>query len=471
MEDPNLTTVDLDDAGGVARQQRAPLLTWVFPERIAGEGSAGDVVALQHGTTLGRADTCSVVVDCDGVSRLHAQFSREGPALVLKDAGSTNGTFLNGERVDHCRVRDGSVLRVGSWVGIVEWAPPCSGAPPAPFSRIAPRLWGGEVLRRALEPARRAAPSRLPVLLVGETGTGKEVSARALHEWSARKGSFIAVNCAALPRELAEAELFGYRRGAFTGAARDSLGYFRSAHRGTLLLDEINELPMATQAKLLRVLQEQSVTPLGQADPLPIDVRTVCASQAPLARAVAAREFRADLYMRLNGLQVELPPLRRRRVDIPRLFLRFLASAEGATPHAHPRLIEALCLYAWPGNVRELELLAQRLLAVQRGEPLLELEHLPPELLEHLPKPAAPGAAAAREGAPPDRAPPERAQRDRERLADELLQNGGNLSRACAEVGISRQRAYRLLEGKSVSEFLALASERRALHGRGEGAP
>ncbi len=458
MSDRDLPTVDLEDSGGVTRQQRTPLLTWVFPERVAGEQVAGNAVALEHGTTLGRADTCSVVVDCEGVSRQHVEFSREGPALIVADAGSTNGTFLDGERVAHGRVRDGSVLRVGSWVGIVEWASRRSGAPPAPFSQLGPRLWGGEVLRQALEPARQAAPSRLPVLLVGETGTGKEVSARALHEWSSRPGAFIAVNCAALPRELAEAELFGYRRGAFSGATRDSLGYFRSAHRGTLLLDEINELPMAIQAKLLRVLQEQSVTPLGQAEPLPIDVRTVCASQAPLARAVAAREFRADLYMRLNGLQIELPPLRKRRVDIPRLFLRFLDAAAGPTPSVHPRLIEALCLYDWPGNIRELELVAQRLLAVQRDEPLLELEHLPPQLLERLPKPAA--QAPLGESPTGNGAQPDRAQRDRDRLAEQLLHNGGNLSRACAELGISRQRAYRLLAGKSVREFLAESSQR-----------
>jgi transcriptional regulator with PAS, ATPase and Fis domain len=207
------------------------------------------------------------------------------------------------------------------------------------------------------------------------------------------------------------------------------------------------------------VLQEQSVTPLGQAEPLPIDVRTVCASQAPLARAVAAREFRADLYMRLNGLQIELPPLRKRRVDIPRLFLGFLAAADGTTRGVHPRLIEALCLYDWPGNVRELELVAQRLLAVQRDEPLLELEHLPPQLRERLPT----AAAEVAEGESPtgDRAQPDRAQRDRERLADKLLHNGSNLSRACAELGISRQRAYRLLAGKSVADFLDESSERR----------
>src|SRR5262249_14740392 len=151
---------------------------------------------------------------------------------------------------------------------------------------VAPGLWGGAALEAAMEPLRRAAASDLPVVLEGETGTGKEVVARTLHGWSGRPGQMLAVNCAALPEGLAEAELFGYRRGAFTGADRASPGFFRSAESGTLLLDEVSDLPLPIQAKLLRVLEQREVQPLGEVRPLPVDVRLVVAGQQSLAKAV-----------------------------------------------------------------------------------------------------------------------------------------------------------------------------------------
>jgi hypothetical protein len=433
------TTLELEESQSPERRRSVPVLRWIFPER-----AAGTWVPLTHGATLGRADTCSVCLDGEGVSRQHAEVLREGPALTLRDTGSTNGTFLNGRRVQHATVVDGAILRIGGWLGVFGWTAAGESAE-AGFSPIAPGLWGSRVLRLALEPGRRAAPSNLPLLLLGETGTGKELCARALHEWSGRSGRFTAVNCAALPLELAEAELFGYCRGAFTGALKDKAGYYRSAHQGTLFLDEITELPLAIQAKLLRVIQEQAVTPLGQAEPLPVDVRLIGASQQPLARAVATGEFREDLYMRLKGLQIELPALRERRVDVAPLLRTFLErGANARVPGLDVRVVEALSLYAWPGNVRELELVARRCLAVHGDEALLKLEHLPPEVLE---------GQAVRESRTP--AAPDRASDDLDRLARKLRENGANLSRACKELEISRQRAYRLLAGKSVQEFLA----------------
>jgi transcriptional regulator of acetoin/glycerol metabolism len=432
------TTVDFGERVAANEERRSEALTWVFPPAIAGR-----VALLGHGSSLGRGDTCSIQVDCEGVSRRHVELVKEGPALIARDCGSTNGTFLDGRRIQQARLHEGAVLRLGSCVGIVRTAAGSRGVVPTGFGPIASDLWGGDELRQAVEPARRAAPSRLPISIVGETGTGKEVCARAIHDWSAREGHFMAMNCAALPKELAEAELFGYRRGAFTGAVADNPGYFRSAHRGTLLLDEVNELPLPIQAKLLRVLQERAVTPLGQADPVSIDVRVLCASQLPLARAVTAGTFRGDLFMRLKGLQVELPALRARRADIPCLLQTFLA-AGAAPPAVHARVVEALCLYSWPGNVRELELVCQRLLALHADEPQLLLEHLPPELRpERTDETHEPCGEA------------DRGREDLRRLASKLRLNGANLSRACAELGISRQRAYRLLDGRSVRELLA----------------
>jgi transcriptional regulator with PAS, ATPase and Fis domain len=330
------------------------------------------------------------------------------------------------------------VLRVGSWVGVFEEVVPGDGA--LGFSEIGFGMMGGATLRAAIEPARRAARSNLPIILRGETGTGKEVASRAIHAWSERPGPFCAVNCAALPENLVEGELFGYRRGAFTGADRNNPGYFRRADRGTLLLDEINELRLGVQAKLLRVLQEGQVVPLGDSAPVDVDVRIVVAAQAPMAQEVAAGRFREDLYMRLQGLEIELPPLRQRAVDVAALFMGFVReySAGGAPPRVEGKLIESLCLYAWPGNVRELELTARRLLAVHADEPLLRRRFLSPQLL-------------ARAGGM-DTQPPED---DLTRLGRALERTGGNLSRACSELQISRQRAYRLLDGVSVKEFMA----------------
>jgi transcriptional regulator with PAS, ATPase and Fis domain len=292
----------------------------------------------------------------------------------------------------------------------------------------------------AIEPARRAAETDLPVIVEGETGTGKEGMARAIHSWSRRQGPFIAVNCAAIPAAMAEGELFGYRKGAFTGAERASEGFFRAADGGTLFLDEILELPEAVQAKLLRVLEQGEVQSLGEPRASAVNVRIVCATQESLVRAVAEKRFRADLLARLEGITVVLPPLRERREDIAPLFLRLLHDLGGGKPPAvDPKLVESLLLYDWPLNVRELVLLARRLLAVHGAEPTLKRSMLPE---------AATGAKPST--APPPREASARASTSDEAAFDELLAAlraaHGNVSRAAAAIGISRARAYRLLD-------------------------
>lgn len=219
-------------------------------------------------------------------------------------------------------------------------------------------------------------------MILGETGTGKEGVAHAMHEWSARKGPFVAVNCAALVPTLAEAELFGYRRGAFTGAERASSGFFRAAQGGTLLLDEVTDLPESVQAKLLRALEQREISPLGESVPVRIDVRVLAGTQIPLAKMVEERRFRGDLCARLDGLTIRLPPLRERKQEIPYLFTHFLRlHSGGRPPDVEPRLVEQLCLYDWPFNVRELDLLARRLLVLHGHEELLRRSHLPEQIL------------------------------------------------------------------------------------------
>lgn len=240
-------------------------------------------------------------------------------------------------------------------------------------------------MRQVVDLARRAAKVESTVLITGESGVGKEVIARLIHEESARlSGPFVAVNCAAVPEGLLESELFGHARGAFTGAAQDRPGLFEAAKGGTVFLDEIGELPIAMQPKLLRVLQERAVRRVGENHTRPIDGRIVAATNRDLAGDVVAKRFRQDLYYRLRVIEIRVPPLRDRRDDVLPLAHRFVAQAaerldrpiSGFTPEAENRLVT----YAWPGNVRELENAVERAVALANGR-RLDLDDLPEELL------------------------------------------------------------------------------------------
>jgi transcriptional regulator with PAS, ATPase and Fis domain len=379
------------------------------------------------------------------VSRRHVEIYRQGPIFALKDLGSRNGTFLNGERVQHAPISRGAVLRISDHVGVfIEWP-----GPPPEFRESAEGLFGGAELDAALQPVRNASKSDIPVVLVGPTGSGKERVARAVHELSGRTGAFHALNCAALPKDLAEAELFGSRKGAFTGADGSNPGHFRAAHQGTLFLDEIAELPLALQSKLLRVLEERRVTPLGDTKGVAIDVRIVTATQRPLESSVANQTFREDLAARLSGLTVALPALRDRPADIAPLFQYFTDKYSGGQPpEIDAKLIECLCLYQWPSNVRGLEQLTRRLLAVHGSERTLKRWFLPADLLALIP--------ARSDSILPPAAPAEdRRNHDRQRLALALRGNGGNVAAAASSLGFSRHRAYRLLDGREINEFIA----------------
>jgi transcriptional regulator with PAS, ATPase and Fis domain len=361
-----------------------------------------------------------------------------GAGVAIADLGSRNGVQVNGRRVAEAQLQPHDVVRVGGWVGIVT-------APPGEFQELAPGLWGSAAIESALGPLRRAAATDLPIILEGETGTGKEVFASALHRWSGRGGPLVAVNCAALPEALAEGELFGYRRGAFTGAERASPGFFRAAEGGTLLLDEISELPAGLQAKLLRVLEQREVQSLGEPRPVPIDVRVVVAGQQSLAASVRAGRFRADLLARLDGLTVKLPPLRERREDVLPLFSHLLAKAgSGPAPAFESDFAERLCIHDWPFNVREVVLLSRRILALHGGGLTLRAHHLPERIGQKLDaRTTAPSEAVSAESPAEDPV-------HLPALLAALRASGGNVARAAAILGISRGRAYRLMEGQAV---------------------
>jgi transcriptional regulator with PAS, ATPase and Fis domain len=372
------------------------------------------------------------------ISRHHAEFRVDGPLVVVVDLDSRNGLYINGKRCPKAPLHVGDVLRCGEWLGVVTADTDAIG-----FREIAPGWHGGATLFAAAEPALRMAVD-LPVIVQGETGTGKEGMARAIHQFSRRddRAPFVAFNCAAVPVNLAESELFGYKKGAFFGAEKSSEGLFRTAQGGTIFLDEILELPPEVQPKLLRVLEQREVLPLGDTKPVPIDVRVVVATQEPLEDAASEGRFRQDLFARLDGLTIVLPPLRERREDIAPLLLHFLREHTGGSPpRLDAKLVESLCGYDWPLNVRELLLVARRLLALHGQELTLRRSHLPKRILER--------TQGTSETPTADRLKrnwrPAADDTEFDKLVDALRYHKGNVVKAAAAIGLERGRAYRLL--------------------------
>jgi DNA-binding NtrC family response regulator len=242
-----------------------------------------------------------------------------------------------------------------------------------------------------IETVRRIAPSDATVLLSGESGTGKEVIAHALHSWSDRwDQSFVPVNCGAIPRDLIESELFGYTRGAFTGAVKDKPGKFQRADGGTLFLDEVGDLALELQTKLLRVIETKQVDPLGAQKPLQVDIRLIAATNADLEARVRGGTFRSDLYYRLNVIPIRIPPLRERSDDIAALWTHFIKRFSGETNvRTDPDLIRALMARSWPGNVRELANVCQRMVLLRKSD-LLTRADLPPSAFDSIARVDAP---------------------------------------------------------------------------------
>ncbi|MEO8903949.1 MAG: sigma 54-interacting transcriptional regulator [Polyangiaceae bacterium] len=405
--------------------------------------------------TLGRGADTDLRLDSGGVSRRHAALVRQGPIFSIRDLESRNGTFVNGRRVQHAALSEGDVLRLGDAIGVLARVVPGRIEPPF---ELGGALFGPDLGEQLIQ-IRLIAVSDLPIVITGETGVGKESVARAVHLLSGRRGPFHAVNCAAMPAGLAEAELFGYRKGAFSGADAASVGHLRAAQGGTLLLDELPELPLTVQAKLLRVIQEKEVTPLGETRAQPLDVRFLSACQPHLEQLVQSKRLRQDLAARLSGAMVEITPLRERRSDAGYLFGFFLQKLTGGRPpRVDAKLLERLLLYRWPNNVRELFMLTQRLLVTNGDEDLLKQAMLPEVF-------------GRSESAEPDmpKVPPapaeERNDHDLRQLLLALEACDGNMSRAAARAHISRQRAYRLMAARSAPEVDGEVPSERNING------
>ncbi|XXX72508.1 sigma 54-interacting transcriptional regulator [Sorangium sp. So ce134] len=440
----------------------------------------------ESGAVLGRDPSADIYVPTRTASRQHARIERRGGVWVLSDLGGRNGTLHNGEFVAEAVLAHLDEIRIGDAIfKFVESDAEAyahyridgafledPGAPAEARPRLSTgRIVGGYQSQRLAGRLREIARSELSVLLLGESGTGKEIFAGQLHDWSGRRGPLQAVNCAAIPGALIEGELFGHRRGAFSGADRDRVGLIRAAHQGTLLLDEIGDMPLEAQAKLLRVIQSKEVTPLGASQPEQVDVRIVAATHRDLDALQKKGAFRADLFARLNELSIKLPPLRERKEDIFSLCVA-LARRHGR-PEARPTMafMAGLLHHDFPYNVRELEALIKRWAARQRGAEL-DVADLSDEIRRRmttygarssasLPPPPddvrvtlapervtlAPedeAAHSAGEGADAPRAAlPPRSSPDEKALRELLVQQRGNIAAVARELGRDRAQVHR----------------------------
>lgn len=405
---------------------------------------------------LGTSEKNEVRLADDTVSRVHAEIVRTSHGVLLRDLDSTNGTFVGPIRVREVYLPSEQRFRVGRTELTFHSLDQVVDIVPSEEEHLEDLVGRSVAMRAVFAVIDRVAPTDLTVLVTGETGTGKELVSRALHARSPRAdGPLEVFDCGAVARSLVEAELFGHVRGAFTGAVRDRPGVFERAHRGTVFLDELGELPLAVQAALLRVLEQREVRRVGGREVRPVDVRVVAATNRDLREEVEAGRFREDLYYRLAVVELELPPLRDRLEDLP-LLARHLLRTVGF-PHdvqnLDPDVLEALKAWRWPGNVRELRNILMRAIPFATG-PTLGLESLPDALRE------APGPEVIPEGDDlalpgPDLAFHEAKDQlleafERNYLVGLMERAEGNVSRAARIAGIDRKTVARLLKRHGV---------------------
>jgi transcriptional regulator with PAS, ATPase and Fis domain len=316
---------------------------------------AESVLAGDTPFTVGAGFDTTLRLPDPAVSRRHLELTNRGGFVTARDLGSTNGSFYEGTRFDSLDLGPGAVFRVGQTELQLVAPERADPIPPAEDTSFGKLLGKSRRMREIFALLERASRTDATVLITGETGTGKEVVAESVHQASPRReGPFVVVDCASIPANLIESELFGHVKGAYTNALTDRTGAFESAHGGTIFLDELGELPAGLQPRLLRVLESRQIKRVGSNRFIPLDVRVVAATNRSLEDEVRARRFRSDLYYRLAVVKVALPALRERREDIPLLAQAFLERHPGRQMRLEPEVVAALTSYDWPGNVREL---------------------------------------------------------------------------------------------------------------------
>ncbi len=374
------------------------------------------------------------------ISRRHAAIEREGDTWFVRDLDSRNGVFVDGVRQRRVALDHGAVIRIGKVVLLYQELQLGSAEPLKQESSV---LRGPSLaMQRVRAEIALVAPAVLPVLVLGETGVGKELVAQEIHRLSGRRGPLVPVNCAAIPAELAESELFGHAAGAFTGAARASAGLFAAAEGGTLFLDEVGEMPPLVQAKVLRALENGEVRPVGARETTRVDVRIVAATHRDLtAREGGTGDFRADLFARLSGFTVQVPPLRERRDDILPLAQMFLEKGQVSLS---ADAAEALLLHAFPYNVRELrQLVATAAVRAAAQDNVIRIEHLPVDVGQQVRARATASSTAAGRPLPLEATVARDVVPDRTDFCRAAEQLEGNVARMAAFFRKDRGQIYR----------------------------
>jgi two-component system response regulator GlrR len=400
-----------------------------------GAGPRTDLTSGEERIIIGRGPQADLVIDDEAVSRIHCEIVWEGDSLVLRDLGSKNGTWLAGIRVREVCLPAEARIGIGDAevaFGMVSGVEELRLHPDSRFGRL---IGESNVMRAVFDRLARIAARDTTLLLEGESGTGKELAAEAVHESSVRRdGPFVVVDCGSIPRTLLEAELFGHERGAYTGASQARPGAFVRANGGTIFLDEVGELDIDLQPRLLRVLERREVKPIGGAQPINVDVRIIAATNRDLRRDVNRGAFREDLYYRLAVACVRLPPLRERVNDIPILVKNFLDehSRRDAVEYAlEDGVSQRLMMRPWPGNVRELRNVVEQIVAFGIEE--VSLVEAPEQAAPiDLPFKVAKAQLVERF--------------EREYLVSVLAQHGGNITAAASAAELDRVHFLRLLD-------------------------
>ena len=431
MNQPAITRPLPSCSSGALRQRRCVLSVH------SGPGSGGSVSLNEGPVLIGAAEFCDLTLPDDTVSNRHCEIARRGDRLLVRDLGSTNGVFVNSTRVLEAFVEPGSRIQLGSVELGVE-AESEEQIEVSPAESFGP-LYGKSAQMRAIFAQLQAlADSSAPLLIEGETGTGKDLTAEAIHRAGPRADQpFIVIDCGAVSSALIEAELFGHEKGAFTGAGTARAGLAEAANGGTLVLDELGELPLELQPKLLRVVEKKEIRRVGSNVSIPVDLRIIGSTHRTLRNEVKTGRFREDLFYRLSALRLRLPALRERPDDLPGLVDRLLEQHGSARRFNQlPESDRALLLsHRWPGNVRELRNVIERLLTfpLTPASGLLENDIIGPR-----PSPQTLPLPVARE----------RAQTTFERayLVDVLARASGSVTQGAKLAGVSRQFLQRLLQ-------------------------
>ncbi len=463
-DDAALKTIFVGDRPTAKRLRKSRLVV------LEGPDEGRELVVAKEQVTVGRSSVCDLTLTDNSVSSQHFTVEADGNSYLLRDVRSTNGTFYGDIRIREIIMRTGTVFLAGNTVLKFEPTRDIVTIELSERDRFDQVIGSSVSMREIFANLERVAPSDLTVLVQGETGTGKELIAQAIHNHSHRaKKPFVVLDCSAIPKDLIESTIFGHEKGSFTGAISQHKGVFEQADGGTIFLDEIGELDINLQPKLLRVLENRELKRVGGDRVIKVDCRVVAATNRDLRQMVTEGGFREDLYFRLSVMQIQLPPLRRRREDVALLVSHFIDRANAKRRErgqfeleVSPEALKALLERQWPGNVRELKNVCERATSLAEGPMLTRRDFMlgnEPSLLPAAA--AATGAPVARDGDLVFSVDIEESFKDAKQALLDIFeavyleklvdQHGGNISQSAKAAGLTRYHLRELLKKHNVA--------------------